>query len=268
MKQNTRVIVITSGKGGVGKTTTASNIGLGLARLGKKVCLMDGDIGLRNLDLLLGLENRVIYTGTDIVAGDCSMQQALIIDKRNRNLTFFPLSASKPEKKLRAQDIYHFVKALRNENEFILIDCPAGIDSGFEVAIYAAEESIVVVTPEISSVRDADKVIGILESKGIQKNSAIINRLRPKLIEGRGMMAKEDVYAILGLPILGIVPDSRDIVTSSNRGEPIVIKSDTTTSGRAFENIARRLCGEEVPYLKFDEPEKKNFFSRLFRKKD
>jgi septum site-determining protein MinD len=203
-----RVIVITSGKGGVGKTTTTSNIGMSLARLGCSTLLIDADVGLRNLDLLLGLENRIIYTGLDVLNETCRLEQAIIQDKRQSNLSFFPLSSNRVEAPVNSNQIKELLELVKVKYDYILIDSPAGIDNGFQTAIECANEAIIVVTPEVPSIRDADRVIGILMSKGIEKINLLINRIRPNMIKTDDMMSIEDVTNILGLNLLGVVPDS------------------------------------------------------------
>lgn len=260
-----RVIVITSGKGGVGKTTTTSNIGMALARLGKKVLLMDGDIGLRNLDLLLGLENRVVYTGSDVISLKCRLEQALLQDKREPNLTFFPIASSQNKIQIVAEDLIKFVNLLYDKYDFIFIDCPAGIDNGFKVATAAAQEAIVVVNPEVTSVRDADKVIGLLAAKGVTSTYLLINRLRPNMIGDQTMMSKEDIKDVLGLPVIGIIPDHEFVVVSSNRGEPLVLSDTLTEPGIAFTNTARRLIGERVEMLEVGKRKKENIILRFLK---
>lgn len=245
----TRIIVITSGKGGVGKTTATSNIGMALALLKRKVLLIDADVGLRNLDLLLGLENRIIYTGLDVVEGNCLLEQTLIRDKRERHLTFFPLSSSQVSSSLNSEHLQEFIKYFENRYEFILIDSPAGIDEGFINAIEFSQEALIVVTPEVTSVRDADKVIGILQTRGIHDIKLIINRVRPNMIQDENMMSLDDVSDILGIPIIGIVPDSEQVIIASNRGEPLVLDEKLSVPGLSFEHIARRLDGEDVPFI-------------------
>jgi len=193
-----RVIVVTSGKGGVGKTTTTSNIGMSLARLGYSTLLIDADVGLRNLDLLLGLENRIIYTGLDVLQKTCRLEQAIIQDKRQPKLSFFPLSSNRAELPIRSEQVKEFIERLKSDYEYILIDSPAGIDNGFQTAIQCANEAIVVVTPEVPSIRDADRVIGILMSEGIKTINLIINRIRPNMVKTDDMMSIEDVTNILG----------------------------------------------------------------------
>ena len=261
----TRVIVITSGKGGVGKTTTTSNIGMALARLGYKTLLVDADVGLRNLDLLLGLENRIIYTGLDVLANTCRLEQALITDKRQSKLTFFPLSSNQTKTPITQTQIQELIKLLEDKYDFILIDSPAGIDEGFQTAVLPAQEAIVVVTPEVPSIRDADKVIGILVTQEIKKISLLVNRIRPKMVKTDDMMSIEDVQNILGVPLVGVIPDSEQVIIASNRGEPLVLEETLSLPGLAFENTARRLVGEKVDFLNLDTLPSRNPVKRLFK---
>jgi septum site-determining protein MinD len=244
-----RVIVITSGKGGVGKTTTTSNLGMALARLGYKTLLIDADVGLRNLDLLLGLENRVIYTGFDVLNKTCRLEQALIQDKRQPKLTFFPLCSSQSKAAFTKEQIQELIDLVIDKYDFILIDSPAGIDDGFQTAIAPAQEALIVVTPEVPSIRDADKVIGILISRGVKTNQLIVNRIRPKMIKSDEMMSITDIQNILGIPILGTIPDSEQVIIASNRGEPLVLDDKLSFPGIAFENAAQRLEGQDVELL-------------------
>ena len=258
-----RVIVITSGKGGVGKTTTTSNIGMSLARLGYSTLLIDSDVGLRNLDLLLGLENRIIYTGQDVLNGTCKLGQALIQDKRQPKLAFLPLSSNRVEMETSSEQISELLNQVNEDYEFILIDSPAGIDNGFQTAIECANEAIVVVTPEVPSIRDADRVIGILMSKSINKINLIINRIRPNMVKTDDMMSIEDVTNILGISLIGVIPDSEKIIVASNRGEPIVLDDQNCLPGTAFENTTKRLLGEKVKLLDLNSTNFKNPVRRL-----
>jgi septum site-determining protein MinD len=258
-----RVIVITSGKGGVGKTTTTSNIGMSLARLGYSTLLIDADVGLRNLDLLLGLENRIIYTALDVLNGKCRLEQALIKDKRQPKLAFFPLSSNRVELPITTDQVKDFIQRVTEDFDYILIDSPAGIDNGFQTAIETASEAIVVVTPEVPSIRDADRVIGLLMAKNINKISLIINRLRPNMVKTDDMMSIEDVTNILGISLIGVIPDSEKIIIASNRGEPIVLEDKTCLPGLAFDNTARRLAGEEVEFLDLNNSTLKNPVRRI-----
>ena len=260
-----RVIVITSGKGGVGKTTTTSNIGMALARLGYNTLLVDADVGLRNLDLLLGLESRIIYTGLDVLAETCRLEQALITDKRQSKLTFFPLSSNQAKIPITKVQIQKLIQLLENKYDFILIDSPAGIDDGFQTAVVSAKEAIVVVTPEVPSIRDADKVIGILVTQNIKKISLLVNRIRPKMVKTDDMMSIDDVKNILGVPLVGVIPDSEQVIIASNRGEPLVLEEKLSLPGLAFENTARRLLGEEVEFLNLDITSSRNPVKRLFK---
>jgi septum site-determining protein MinD len=260
-----RVIVITSGKGGVGKTTITSNLGMALARLKYQVLLIDADVGLRNLDLLLGLESRIIYTGLDILAGTCRLEQTLIQDKRESNLTFFPLSSNQGKFSITKEQIQKFIDTLKDKYDYILIDSPAGIDSSFQTAIQAAQEAIVVVTPEVTSIRDADKVIGLLEARGIKNNYLLVNRIKPEMVKAENMMSLDDVKDILGLPIIGVIPDSEQVIIASNRGEPLILDEKVSMPAIAFKNTAKRLLGEDVELLNLEQMKPANLVSRLFR---
>ena len=261
-----RVIVITSGKGGVGKTTTTSNIGMALARLGHSTLLIDADVGLRNLDLLLGLENRIIYTGLDVLNETCRLEQAIIKDKRQSKLAFFPLSSNRTEMSIDSNQVQKLISLVESDYEYILIDSPAGIDNGFQTAIEFANEAIVVVTPEVPSIRDADRVIGILMSKGIEKINLIINRIRPNMVKTDDMMSIEDVTNILGITLVGVIPDSEKIIIASNRGEPIVLEEKSSLPGIAFDSTAKRLTGENIDFLNLDNLAGKNPVRRLIGK--
>jgi septum site-determining protein MinD len=261
-----RIIVITSGKGGVGKTTTTSNIGMSLARLGYPTLLVDADVGLRNLDLLLGLENRIIYTGLDVLNENCRLEQAIIKDKRQSNLAFFPLSSNRVEIPITSDQIKKLVELVKVDYEYILIDSPAGIDNGFQTAIECANEAIVVVTPEVPSIRDADRVIGILMSKGIEKINLLINRIRPNMVKTDDMMSIEDVTNILGINLVGVIPDSEKVIIASNRGEPIVLEDKNCLPGIAFESVARRLNGEQISFLNLDNLSSRNPVKRIIEK--
>ena len=260
-----RVIVVTSGKGGVGKTTTTSNIGMSLARLGHATLLIDADVGLRNLDLLLGLENRIIYTGLDVLNETCQLKQALIQDKRQQNLSFFPLSSTQTKTTITGAEVKSLIKKLEKDFDYILIDSPAGIDSGFLNAIECATEAVVVVTPEVPSIRDADRVIGLLMSKNINKIHLIINRIRPNMVKNDDMMSIDDVKNILGIPLLGVIPDSEKIIIASNRGEPIVLDTKNCLPRTAFDNTAKRLLGEEVTFLDLSTTTFKNPVKRIIK---
>lgn len=261
-------IVITSGKGGVGKTTTTANIGTALAQLGHKVVVIDGDTGLRNLDVLMGLENRIVYTLLDYFEGRCKLKQALIKDKRLPNLCLLPTAQTRDKNDISTEQMIGLIEELKKEFDYILIDSPAGIEQGFENSVAAADSAIIVVNPEVTSVRDADRVIGKLDSKGIEDHKVIINRLNYEMTENGEMLNVEDILEILSVKLLGIVPDDRNITISTNKGEPIVT-AEGTLAGTAFINIAKRITGEEVPLLNL-KPEELGFFgkiSKLFKKK-
>ena len=266
-----KVLVITSGKGGVGKTTTTANIGTALAKQGKKVVLIDTDLGLRNLDLLLGLENRIVYTIVDVVEERCKLKQALVKDKKNPNLCLLAAAQTRDKTAITGEQLKTICDELKEDNDYIVIDCPAGIEQGFENATTPATEAIVVTTPEMSAVRDADRIIGLLESKEhIVSHKLLINRVRPNMIKNNDMMSVEDVQDILSTEIIGIVPEDTGIITSTNKGEPIV-NDEKALAGQAYQNIARRILGEEVPFLDIDIPQDivskvVRFFKGLFGK--
>ncbi len=244
-----RVIVITSGKGGVGKTTTNANIGTALAREGKKVVMIDTDLGLRNLDLLLGLENRIVYTIVDVVEKRCKLKQALVKDKKNPNLCLLAAAQTRDKSAVTEEQLKEICEELQKDFDFILVDCPAGIEQGFQNAVAGASEAIVVTTPEMSAVRDADRIIGLLEAKEeIKSYRLLINRVRPNLIKSNDMMSVEDVVEILSAKLIGIIPEDTGIITSTNKGEPIV-NDEKSLAGRAYKNVAQRIMGNEVPYL-------------------
>ncbi|MCM1266205.1 MAG: septum site-determining protein MinD [Candidatus Gastranaerophilales bacterium] len=256
-----RVIVITSGKGGVGKTTTSANIGTALARLGNKVVLIDTDIGLRNLDLLLGLENRIVYTIVDVVEERCKLKQALVRDKKNPNLSLLAAAQTRDKTSVSSEQLKDICEELKKTNDFILVDCPAGIEQGFQNAVAGATEAIVVTTPEMSAVRDADRIIGLLEAKEeIESYKLLLNRVRPKLIEQNDMMSVEDVVEILSCELIGVIPEDTGIITSTNKGEPIV-NDEVALAGKAYRNVAHRIMGEDVPLLDLNEP--KGFIDKL-----
>ena len=248
-----RVIVITSGKGGVGKTTAVANIGISVARLGYRVVLIDADIGLRNLDLLLGLENRVLYTAMEVLDGKCRLDQALIRDKRWKNLALLPISKNRQRYNVDRQGITALVKSLQELGyQYIVIDCPAGIDVGFINAITPADEAIVVTTPEITAIRDADRVTGLLEANNIFNVKLLLNRVRLEIIQRNDIMSVDDVQEILGIPLLGAVPEDSNVIVATNRGEPLVLRKKITLSGIAFENAARRLIGRQDYIIDLD----------------
>lgn len=248
-----KIIVVTSGKGGVGKTTTTANIGAGLAGKGYRVVLLDADIGLRNLDVVMGLENRIVYDLVDLVEKRCSMRQCLIRDKRFPDLYLVPASQVRDKNAVSPQQMQALTGQLAEAFDYVLIDCPAGIEQGFRNSIAGAQEAIVVATPELSSVRDADRIIGLLESAGIPTRQIhlIINRIRPKMIEKGNMLSPYEVADILSVGILGIIPDDESIIVSTNRGEAAVCRKKSL-AGRAYRNICDRMEGVAVPFMKFE----------------
>ena len=247
------VIVITSGKGGVGKTTTTANLGCGLAVLGKKVALVDADIGLRNLDVVMGLENRIVYDLVDVVEGNCRLKQGLIKDKRFDGLFLLPAAQTRDKDAVSPEQMQKLCDSLREEGfDFILIDCPAGIEQGFKNAIAGADKAVVVTTPEVSAVRDADRIIGLLEANGLANPTLILNRLRIDLVQRGDMMNIQDVTEILAVDILGVVPDDESIVIATNKGEPSVNTTESR-AGQAYRNIVQRLLGEDVPIMSFEQ---------------
>lgn len=266
-----RVIVITSGKGGVGKTTTNANIGTALARAGKKVVMIDTDLGLRNLDLLLGLENRIVYTIVDVVEERCKLKQALVKDKKNPNLCLLAAAQTRDKTAVTEEQLKNICEELKKDFDFILVDCPAGIEQGFQNAVAGASEAIVVTTPEMSAVRDADRIIGLLEAREeIKSYKLLLNRVRPNLIKSNDMMSVDDVVEILSADLIGIIPEDTGIITSTNKGEPIV-NDEKSLAGKAYNNVARRIIGEDVPFLNLEEDNSvlgkvKKFFSGLMGK--
>lgn len=258
------VIVVTSGKGGVGKTTTSANVGTGLAKLDKKVVLIDTDIGLRNLDVVMGLENRIVYNLVDVVEGNCRIKQALIKDKRYSNLFLLPSAQTRDKSSVSPDQMQDLIEKLRQEFDYIILDCPAGIEQGFKNAIAGADRAIVVTTPEMSALRDADRIIGLLSAAEIGRQDLIINRLRMDMVKRGDMMAVEDVVELLSIDLIGIVPDDEKIVISTNQGEPLV--GSNSMAGRAFMNVCRRIMGEDVPYEDFSKGGVISKITNLFKK--
>ncbi len=242
------VIVITSGKGGVGKTTTSANLGTGLALSGKKVAMIDADIGLRNLDVIMGLENRIVYDIVDVVEGNCRLKQALIKDKRYDSLFLLPAAQTRDKDAISPEQMQKLCDSLKEDFDYIIIDCPAGIEQGFKNAIAGADKAIVVTTPEVSAVRDADRIIGLLEANELNNPMLILNRIRADMVKKGDMMAMEDVTEILAIDIIGIVPDDESIVISANKGEPAVT-DNLSKAGQAYRNITQRIMGNEIPLM-------------------
>ncbi|WP_067932998.1 septum site-determining protein MinD [Alicyclobacillus kakegawensis] len=255
-------IVITSGKGGVGKTTSSANIGTALALLGRSVCLVDADIGLRNLDVVMGLENRIIYDLVDVASGECRLEQALIKDKRFERLYLLPASQTKDKTALSADAVKRIVNQLKEQHDFVIIDCPAGIEHGFKVAVAGADEAIVVTTPENAAVRDADRVIGLLEAAGLRQPKLVVNRIRPNMVKAGDMLDIDEIVQVLAIDLLGIVPDDEAIIRNANKGEPTVVRPDTKAS-IAYRDIARRILGDSVPLMSLEDAP--GFWGRIRR---
>ncbi|MBF0472873.1 MAG: septum site-determining protein MinD [Nitrospirae bacterium] len=257
-----RIIVITSGKGGVGKTTLSANIGMALAQMDKRVLAMDADIGLRNLDMILGLENRIVYDIIDIVEGRVTASKAFVKDKRGSSLFLLPAAQTKNKDAISPEQMQAVVDEVKEHFDYILIDSPAGIEGGFRTAAASATEAIVVVNPEVSSVRDADRIIGLLESMGKKTIRVVVNRIKIEQVKRGEMLSVEDIEEILHIPKIGIVPDDEKMVDHTNRGEPIVLSDKQSNAGRAIRNIAMRLEGQIVPFDELEE--KKGLLSRFF----
>lgn len=244
-----RIIVVTSGKGGVGKTTVSSNLGAALAKLNNKVALVDADFGLRNLDLLLGLEERVVYTAIDVLAGECRLAQALVKHKSLNGLVLLPAAQNRNKESVSPDQMKKIIDALAKGYDYIIVDSPAGIELGFRNAIVAAKEALIVTTPEVAAVRDADRVIGLLEAEGVNNIHLIVNRVKPKMVQDNKMMSVEDVLELLGVPLIGVIPDDEKVIVATNKGEPLVINESESIPGMTFLNIAKRLAGEKVPFI-------------------
>lgn len=257
-----KVITITSGKGGVGKTTATANLGAALASGGQKVVCIDADIGLRNLDVILGLENRIVYDLVDVIEGRCRLRQALIRDKRLPELYLIPAAQTRDKSAVSPSDMVRLCEELRQEYDWILIDSPAGIERGFRNAIAPADVVVVVTNPEVSSVRDADRIIGLIEAEEKGPARLVINRIKPAMVKRGDMLSVEDVLELLAVELVGMVPDDETVVTSANRGTPVALDSKSR-AGQAFRNVALRLRGENVPFLSMEE--QNGFLGRLTR---
>lgn len=255
-----KVICVTSGKGGVGKSTITGNLATALASKGYKVAAIDADIGLRNLDLILGLENRIVYDVIHVIEGVCPVEKALVKDKRTKNLYLLPAAQTKDKSAVKPEDLVKIVEELRDKFDFIFIDSPAGIEEGFKTAVAPADRILVVANPEMASIRDADRVTGLCEAMGKPEPKLIINRLNPKKTSRGDMLDADDVVQILGLELLGIVPEDKDMVSYINRGEPATLFEESI-SGKAFRKIAERILGKKVPFLKLEYNE--GFFEKL-----
>ena len=257
-----KVVTITSGKGGVGKTTVTANLGAALAALGQRVVCIDADIGLRNLDVVLGLENRIVYDIVDVIEGRCRLRQAMIRDKRLAGLYLIPAAQKRDKTAVSPSDMVRLCDELRPDHDWIVVDSPAGIERGFRNAIAPADQVFVITNPEISAVRDADRIIGLIEAEEKGPASLIINRLNYEMVRRGDMLSTDDMVELLAIDLLGIVPEDGKVVVSTNRGTPIAL-DDKSQAGQAFRNIARRILGEEVPFMDLDTPD--GFFSRLGR---
>ena len=259
---NCRSIVLCSGKGGVGKTTLTANLGVALAKLGHKTCVVDADYGLRNLDLLLGLESRIVFTAQEVISGSCRLGQALVKHKHEANLMLMPAGNPRMMDWLNPEHMQNLITRLADGFDFILIDAPAGVEDGFKNAVAGASEAVLVVNPEISSVRDADRVAGLLSSQGtVDLIQLVINRVRPRMVEKLDMMSIEDVLDILAVPLLGVVQEDEQVIISSNLGEPLALGKYKSPAAVAYANIARRIRGEEIPIPDINKPA--GFIDRL-----
>lgn len=257
-----KVVTITSGKGGVGKTTTTANLGVSLARLGKKTVVVDADIGLRNLDVVMGLENRIVYDLVDVVEGRSKLRQSMIKHKQFPDLYLIPAAQTRDKTSVSPADMIDICNKLKPEFDFILIDSPAGIERGFRNAIAPADEVLIVTNPEVSAVRDADRIIGMLEAENKEPGKLIINRIKPEMVKKGEMLSAADVTDILAIQIIGIVPEDEHVIPASNSGIPVTL-NENSRAGTAFRNIARRLCGEDVPFMELES--NTSFFGRIAR---
>ncbi|MDF0726771.1 septum site-determining protein MinD [Cytobacillus sp. S13-E01] len=257
-------IVITSGKGGVGKTTTTANVGTALALAGKRVCLVDTDIGLRNLDVVMGLENRIIYDLVDVVENRCKIHQALVKDKRfDDNLYLLPAAQTSDKSAVNPEQMKKLITELKQDYDYIIIDCPAGIEQGYKNAVAGADRAIVVTTPEISAVRDADRIIGLLEKEDIEPAKLIVNRIRNHMVKNGDMLDVDEIVTHLSIDLIGIIADDDNVIKGSNSGEPIALDA-TSKTAIAYRNIARRILGESIPLQSLDEDDK-GMFTKLKR---
>ncbi len=269
MAKETRVILICSGKGGVGKTTLTANLGISLASQGIKTAVLDADFGLRNLDLLLGLENRIVYTAQEVLEETCRLDQALVKHKQQPNLSLLPAGNPRMLDWLKPSDMKKIVEMLSQIFDCILIDCPAGVEDGFKNAVAAAKEAIVVTNPEVSAVRDADRVIGLLNTNSVKPVQLVLNRVRPKMMDNQEMLSIKDVTDILALPLLGLVIEDEKVIVSTNRGEPLTLTDVNSPAGRCYSNIAKRLQDDEIPLIDLtkENPNFINKFKKLMQTK-
>ena len=256
------IVTITSGKGGVGKTTAVASLGIALASRGQKVVCIDGDIGLRNLDVIMGLENRIVYDVVDVVEGRCRLRQAMIRDKRLPDLFLIPAAQTRDKNALSPSDMMRLGDELREICDFVLIDSPAGIERGFKNSIAAADRVLVLTNPEISAVRDADRVIGILEAEDKGSPALILNRVNPEMVKRQEMLSPDDVLDLLAIDLIGVVPEDQSVIVAANRGQPIALE-EGSKAGQAFRNIAGRLMGQDIPFMDLESQE--GLWKRLSR---
>ncbi len=259
-----RVIVTTSGKGGVGKTTSTANIAAALAKFGKKVVAVDADVGLRNLDVIMGLENRVVYNFIDVIEKTCKLSAALVKDKRVPGLYLLPAAQTRTKDAVNPEQMVALCEEMKPDFDFILLDCPAGIEGGFKNAAAGADEALVVTTPEIPAVRDADRIIGMLESMGKSPIRLIINRLRPNMVQDGDMLAKDDILDVLSIELIGVVPEDESVIRATNNGEPMTMTLDSPAA-QAYLNIAERILGREVPLMDLESYATRGFLSSIKR---
>jgi septum site-determining protein MinD len=259
---DTRVVTITSGKGGVGKTTLTANLGVALAMRGQRVVVVDADVGLRNLDVMLGLENRIVYDLVDVIEERCRLRQAVVRHKHLSKLFLLPAAQTRDKTAVEVEDMLSICEELAEDYDVILIDSPAGIERGFQYAIAPASEVLIVTNPEVPAARDADRVIGLIEAEEKGPARLVINRLKPKLVERGEMLSIADVVDLLAIELIGVVPEDQDVLIAANRGQPLAMSPDSSQAGHAFHNIARRMLGEDVPFQPLREP---GVFERFLR---
>lgn len=261
---NGKVATITSGKGGVGKTTATANLATAMAAVGHKVVCVDADIGLRNLDVILGLENRIVYDLVDVIEGRCRLRQAMIRDKRLPHLFLIPAAQTRDKSSVSPSDMVRLCNELRQEHDWIFIDSPAGIERGFRNAIAPADIMIVITNPEISAVRDADRIIGLIEAEEKGPAQLVINRIKPEMVRRQEMLSSDDVVELLAVELVGLIPEDEEVITSTNRGIPVALNGKSK-AGQAFRNIAQRLNGEAVPFMDMEDEGIFGRFTRFIR---